>query len=129
MEYKAPPTFDEAKGELKNKIGKDSRAEITRNAFLEKLKKDYGVQVKKENIKPIYALVDTTIFMKGQTLNDTLIRKNLEEGIYKKGGLTYKRELSGMIKDGKLVTSRSRQYDELTQTMEDTIVVRDMVEG
>ena len=34
---------------------RDSRAEITRNAFLEKLKKDYGVQVKKENIKPIYA--------------------------------------------------------------------------
>ncbi|MBP6312790.1 MAG: peptidylprolyl isomerase [Flavobacteriales bacterium] len=129
MEYKAPPTFDEAKGELKNKIGKDSRAEITRNAFLQKLKKDYAVVVKNEDLKPIYALVDTTIFMKGQIENDTLIRKNLVEGVYKKGGLSYKRELSGMIKDGKLVTSRSRQYDELTQTMEDTIVVRDMVEG
>ena len=129
LEYKAPPTFDEAKGELKNKIGKDSRAEITRNAFLQKLKKDYAVQMKNENVKPIYALVDTTIFMKGQIENDTLIRKNLVEGAYKKGGLTYKRELSGMIKDGKLVTSRSRQYDELTQTMEDTVVVRDMVEG
>lgn len=129
MEYKAPPTFEEAKGELKNKIGKDSRADITRNAFLQKLKTDYGVQVKKENVKPLYALVDTTIFKKGLIENDTLIRKELVEGVYKKGGLSYKRELSGMIKDGKLVTSSSRQYDELTQTMEDTIVVRDMVEG
>ena len=48
------------------------------------IEKDYAVQMKNENIKPIYALVDTTIFMKGQIENDTLIRKNLVEGLIKK---------------------------------------------
>ncbi|MEZ4805965.1 MAG: peptidylprolyl isomerase [Flavobacteriales bacterium] len=129
LEYVPTPSFDAMKGELKNKIGRDSRAEITRKAFLDKLKKEYAVQVRAENLKPLYALVDTTIFKKGTSVTDTLIRKNLVEGKYTKGGLTYSRELSGMIKDGKMISARSRQYDEQTQTMEDTVLVRDVVDG
>lgn len=129
LDYQPVPTFDAAKGELKSKIGRDSRAEITRKAFLDKLKKDYGVKITKENLKPIYAMVDSTIFKKGTSTADTLVRKQVIEGPFTKGGLRYNRELSGMIKGGKLLSVRSKQYQEETQTLDDTVVVRDVTEG
>lgn len=46
-----------------------------------------------------------------------------------KGGLSYRRELVGAISGGRLIAVRSRQYDEMTQTMDDTVVVREVFEG
>lgn len=129
LEYQAPPTFDGAKGELKSKIGRDSRAEITRKAFLDNLKKEYGVKVQRENLKSVYALVDSTIFKKGTATTDTILRKEYKEGAFTRGGLRYTRELSGMIKNGRLINVRSKQYQDETQTMDDTVVVRDVTEG
>lgn len=45
---KSQPTFDEAKGELKKKIERDSRSEIAKSKLLEGIKKDYNY---KENVK------------------------------------------------------------------------------
>lgn len=129
LEYQPPPTFEAAKGELKSRIGRDSRAEITRKAFLDRLKKEYAVQVKSENVKPLYALVDSTIFKKGTATTDTILRKDLKEGPFTKAGIRYTRELSGMIKNGRLINARSKQYQEETQTLDDTVVVRDVIDG
>ncbi len=129
LERQDPPTFDAAKAELKTKIARDSRAEITRRAFLDKLKKEYGAKVEKKNLTAIHPLVNANIFKKGETFNDTLIRRNMQEGVYSKDGVTYDRELVGMIKGGKLINVRSRQYEEHTQTVDDTIVVRSISQG
>lgn len=45
---KAQPTFEEAKGELKKKIERDSRSEIAKSKLLEGIKKEYNY---KENLK------------------------------------------------------------------------------
>jgi len=129
LEHQPPPTFEAAKAELKNKIARDSRAEVTRKAFIEKLKKEYGVRVLAENLKPVHALVDTTIFKKGTAATDTLARRDVVEGPYRVGGVAYKRELTGVINGGRLIGAKSGQYDDLAQTMDDTMVVRNVMQG
>jgi peptidyl-prolyl cis-trans isomerase SurA len=129
LEFIPVPTFDQAKAELKTKIGRDSRAEITRKTFLDKLKREYGVVQQPENLKPLYALVDSTIFKKGTATTDTLRRSKVVEGPITKGNVRYTREVTGMFKNGQLISARNRQYDETTQTMEDTVVVRDVMVG
>ena len=129
LEYTPPPTFDGAKAELKSKIGRDSRAEITRKAFLDKLRKEYGVVINTKNLQPIVKLVDTTIFKKGTATTDTLIRRNLVVGPYMQGKVAYERELLGTVKNGRMVNARSREHDDMAQTMDDTVVVRNVMQG
>ncbi len=129
IEFQPTPTFEAAKGELKAKIARDSRAEITRKAFLDQLRQNYNVQEQRKNLKKVTALVDTTIFTKGTTLHDTIARRDLRMGEWTRGGLRYDRELVGMMHEGKMVGGRTRQYEELTHTMDDTVVVRDVARG
>ncbi len=129
IEIIPPPAYDAAKGELKSKIARDSRAEITRTAFLTRLKKDYGFVTYPKNLKAVYKLVDTTIFAKGNATTDTLQRKQVVEGPFVKGKVRYKRELAGALTGGKMLAVRSRPYEEMTQTMDDTVVVREVMEG
>ncbi len=129
LEKQAPPDFDGAKAELKNKISRDSRAEITRKVFIDRLRKEYGAVTYPKNMKGLYAMVDTSIFKKGTSESDTLVRKNVVEGPFVKNGSNYRREILGAISGGKLLNAKSRQYDEMTQTMDDTVVVRTIMEG
>ncbi|MFN3875616.1 MAG: peptidylprolyl isomerase, partial [Flavobacteriales bacterium] len=128
-----PPAFEQAKAELKTKIARDSRAEITRKAFMDRLRKEYGFVAYPKNIKPLYALLDTTVFKKGTSVTDTIIRKQFVEGPFMKGkgkkAVRYRRELAGAISGGRMLAARSRPYEEMTQTMEDTVVVREVMEG
>ncbi len=129
LEYKAPPTFDQAKGELKNKIGRDSRAEITKKAFLDKLKKEYRYTPTLANLKAVYPLLDTTIFKKGTVIMDTLLRKDVVEGPFMRNKAMYDREINGVIQDGKLVNIRSRKYEDMVPGPADTVVVREIQRG
>lgn len=133
IEIIPPPGFEQAKSELKSKIARDSRAEITRKAFMAKLKREYDFVVFPGNVKQVYALVDTTIFKKGTATTDTMLRKQMVEGVFVKGkgkkALRYRRELAGAISGGRMLAVRSRPYEEMTQTMDDTVVVRDLMEG
>jgi peptidyl-prolyl cis-trans isomerase SurA len=129
LEYTPPPSFDGAKAELKTKISRDSRAEITRRAFLEKLRMDYGVVVRTKNLKPVYALVDTSIFKKGTATTDTIVRSKFVEGPVMIGKFRYQRELMGMMKNGRIINVKSREYDDMPHTVDDTLVVRNVMEG
>lgn len=129
LEKQPLATFDASKSELKNKISRDSRAEITQKVFIERLRKEYGYTSYPKNVKAIHALVDTNVFKKGSSVSDTLLRKDVIEGPFEAKGMKYRRELLGAIEGGKMVNVKSRQYDEMTQTMDDTVVVRTIMEG
>jgi peptidyl-prolyl cis-trans isomerase SurA len=129
LEYKAPPTFDEAKGDLKAKISRDSRAEITRKKFLADLKMQYAYKADGKAVKALLPLLDTTIFRKGTVVTDTLLRKDVTEGLVMHNGMRYRREINGTMQAGKLVNIRSRKHDEIKQAPTDTVVVRDVQEG
>jgi len=129
LEKQPVPAFDGAKSELKNKISRDSRAEITQKVFLERLRKDLGYTADIKNRKALIALIDTNVYKKGTSESDTLLRKNVAEGPYEIKGVRYRREILGAISAGKLLNAKSRQYDEMTQTMDDTVVVRSIMDG
>lgn len=129
LEYKAPPTFDEAKSDLKAKISRDSRAEITRQKFLNDLKTSYHLKSDPKMIKALLPLVDTTIFKKGTTLADTLIRKDVVEGPITIKGQKFRRSITGTITNGKLVNVRSKKNEDIKPQPTDTVVVRDEQEG
>ncbi|MEZ4739574.1 MAG: peptidylprolyl isomerase [Flavobacteriales bacterium] len=129
LEKQPLPTYDAAKAELKNKISRDSRAEITRKVFLDRLRKEYAYTPYTKNLKKVVAMVDTNAFKKGTSVTDTLIRKNVEEGPFEKGGAQYRREVLGALQGGRLMSAKSKQYDEMTQTLDDTVVVRTVMEG
>ena len=129
LEKQEPATFEASRSELKNKISRDSRAEITRKVFMEKLKKDYSFMEYPNNLKKVVAMVDTNIFKKGSSVSDPLIRRNVAEGSFIKDGATYRRELLGAMSGGRLLNVKSRQYEEMTQTLDDTVVVRTIMEG
>lgn len=61
IDYRDIRSFDEMKSQLKAKVGKDVRSELTRKSFLNKMKKEYGFTSFEENIKAAEALVDTSI--------------------------------------------------------------------
>ncbi|MEZ4756827.1 MAG: peptidylprolyl isomerase [Flavobacteriales bacterium] len=129
LDYTPPTSFEAARNELKTKIARDSRSERTRQVFLDRLKKEYGYVAYPANLKKVTALLDTNVFRKGVAVNDTTLRRQFVEGAFTKDGLNYRRELVGAISGGRLIAARSRQYDEMAQTMDDTVVVREIFEG
>lgn len=129
LEYKAPPTYDEAKADLKAKISRDSRAEITRQKFLADLKGGYKYKADSKALVALYSFIDSTIFKKGASLSDTLLRKEVVEGTVVHDGMKYHREINGTVQMGKVVNIRSRKHDELKPSPDDTVVVRDTHEG
>lgn len=128
-----PPSYDQAKAELKTKIARDSRAEITRKAFMERLRKEYEYTTYPANLKKVIAMVDTSVFKKGTATTDTMLRKQYVEGPFVKGkgrqAVRYRRELAGAISGGRMLAAKSRPYEEMTQTLDDTVVVREVMEG
>ena len=129
LEKQPVASFEASKVELKNRISRDSRAEITQKAFITRLRSEYGYTSYPKNVSAVIALVDTNVFKKGTSVSDTLLRRNATEGPLEMKGVKYRRELLGAIKDGRLLNVKSRQYDEMTQTMDDTVVVRTIMEG
>ena len=129
LEYKAPPTYDEAKADLKQRISRDSRAEITRQKFIADLKNTYHFKADDKALKALYPLVDSTIFRKGTVITDTLLRKEVVEGPIMHNGMKYRREINGTMQNGKVVNIRNRKHDEMKTSPEDTVVVRDVQEG
>ncbi|MCB0782301.1 MAG: peptidylprolyl isomerase [Flavobacteriales bacterium] len=129
LEYKPPPSFEQARPELKAKIAKDSRAEVTRQAFLARLLQEYGYVPYTGNLKAVSALLDSNFFKKGTVLMDTLLRSDLQEGEFEREGGPYRRELTGQLVGGQLVNVRSRRYDDLEHAPTDTVIVRDVHMG
>jgi len=59
---KQKPDEETARTELKTRIGRDSRASISQDVVLNRLKNEYNFKEFKENLEPFYQLVDSTIF-------------------------------------------------------------------
>lgn len=129
LSYTPPPTFEQAKAELKNKISHDSRAEITRKKFLTDLRSEYHFKEYPKNLAAVEKALDGTVFMKGTILSDTLLRKDVGDGTVVRNGIKYVRTISGMIKDGKFVSSLTRKEDAPVPDPADTVIVRDTQRG
>ncbi|MCB0813080.1 MAG: hypothetical protein KDB87_07925, partial [Flavobacteriales bacterium] len=74
----------------------------------------------------VKGLVDASYFERGSVRMDTLIRKDLVEGEFMSDGRPMRRELTGVLVEGQLVNTRSRRYEDLAHSPQDTVVVRDV---
>ena len=72
------PEFDKIKGELTQKIKRDSRSQIITNAFTDKLKQKYSLVANKDAIAFFKSKVPKTIFTEGWQLDSTDISYNKE---------------------------------------------------
>lgn len=54
LEHKPIPSFKEMESEIRKKVSRDSRAEMTRKSFINKLKAEYGTSPNTKNLKPLY---------------------------------------------------------------------------
>jgi len=62
LEYRSVPSFDEMKAELRNKVSRDSRAEVTRTSMVAKLKKAYNFKIEEKNWAVVTKKADTSAF-------------------------------------------------------------------
>ena len=71
IEVKKPDDFEKSKNYLKNKIQKDSRANVTKKSFISKLKKDYKFKDYSNDLfKTLYTEIDSSIFSGEWTKNN-----------------------------------------------------------
>jgi peptidyl-prolyl cis-trans isomerase SurA len=54
LEYKPVPTFAESESEIRKKVSRDTRSDMTRQSFIRKLRTEYGTTVNPKSLKPIY---------------------------------------------------------------------------
>ena len=73
VERKSLPTFDAAKVDIKAKISRDSRADINKQSFIVKLKKEYKFIETPASLKKFYSKADSNLavsaFKKQETVN------------------------------------------------------------
>lgn len=78
LEYKPLASYEEMEPELKTRIAKDSRSELTRKTFVNSLKNEYNFKAFSKNLDPVLSTLDTNIFngewdaSKAAKLNKTL---------------------------------------------------------
>lgn len=62
IERKAPPTFEKSREEIKNKINRDTRSDLNRISFVNKLKKNYNFIENTKAVEMFFAGNDSAIF-------------------------------------------------------------------
>ena len=90
MDKKTLPTLEESRRELSKKVRRDSRAEITKTSFVNKLKNEYGASVSSrrlEALKVAAAKVDS-LFYPGHPL-DGVRRSELGRTLFSVAGKGY----------------------------------------
>ncbi len=90
LEFKPVPTFDEMAGEIRKKVSRDSRAEMTRNSFVSKLKAEYNVKPNVKSLKPLYKAVakDDSTFVDNYGIKVKKVKK-LNKPLFTLNNKTY----------------------------------------
>jgi peptidyl-prolyl cis-trans isomerase SurA len=74
IEAKGLGTYEEMRPELLAKVSDSQMTPVKKKLYLDKLKKEYSYSSNPQNLKKIYALIDSTIFT--GKWNDSLLRGN-----------------------------------------------------
>jgi peptidyl-prolyl cis-trans isomerase SurA len=70
---KTPPgSIEEVQADIKQRISRDSRSELSRKAVVERLKKEYKVKKHPKHLEPFYELVNDSVFTASWDYDKTL---------------------------------------------------------
>lgn len=89
VEKKTPGTFDEEKGDLKQKVEKDSRYQIAMDVVYNRIKKEYGFTEFADAKNDFYSVVNDSVF-KGKW--DPALARDLKKNLVKIGKNVYTQE-------------------------------------
>ena len=95
----APPSFEASRGGSSRRC-EDSRADITKSAFIARLRRSTVRNSSPEPGPRQEGLVDASYFERGSVHMDTLLRKDLVEGEFMSDGRPMRRELTGVLVEG-----------------------------
>ncbi|TVR40800.1 MAG: hypothetical protein EA394_07250 [Bacteroidia bacterium] len=62
LEKTTPPPFEDVHADLRNRIQRDERSQLSQQAVLKRLKNQYGFTENPEKLSELYEIVDATIF-------------------------------------------------------------------
>jgi len=62
IEKKGIASYDDVKGDIKNKVSRDARAEMSKSAVVSRLKKEYKFTPNQKNLSAFYKVVTDSIF-------------------------------------------------------------------
>jgi len=77
LEDKSIPPFEDQQSELKSKVSRDTRADVTRKSFINKMKAEYKFVEFKETLNKVIKAADTTIYEGYLTVNEKLLKEKL----------------------------------------------------
>lgn len=86
IERKPVPTFEQKKNELKTQIARDSRAEVSKNSMISRIKKDYGFVDYPKNKDAFIAKLDSSL-VKGEWKPEKL--NNSKNNLFTLAGKNY----------------------------------------
>lgn len=89
LEKKPVPTFEEKKNELKTQVSRDSRAEISKNSMINRIKQEYNFKEFPKNKDAFVNAIDTSI-LSGEWNADNV--KGLNKPLFNIGTVTYNQE-------------------------------------
>lgn len=96
IDWKKPPLFDEIKDNLKQRVNKDQRSEVNKQAVIDRVKKENGFK-DLGAISAFYSLADSTL-LQGKWTPDTT--KITSKGLFVLGGKTYsQKDFANYVRD------------------------------
>lgn len=89
LEYRPVASFEDSQAELRKKVSRDSRAELTKSSFLKKLRTQYGTEVNSKSLKCIYKAADhDSAFVNNNSIEVKKLKK-LETELFRIDGKSY----------------------------------------
>ncbi|MFM1932990.1 MAG: hypothetical protein RL226_2293 [Bacteroidota bacterium] len=89
IDYRPVASFEDSEAEIRKKVSRDSRADLTKASFLAKLRKQYGTTINAKALKPIYkAAAQDSAFSGGNTLEVKKLKK-LNKQLFSVDGSVY----------------------------------------
>ena len=86
LDRKEIDTFENLYPEIKNRVSRDPRSNLSKEVFIDRIKKEYNFTEELNNLKPFYTIVDDSIFS-GKWQLETA--KNLNDFLFKLADKTY----------------------------------------
>lgn len=125
IEYKPLESYEEMLPELKSKVTKDSRSELTRTSFINKLKVEYGFKEYPKNLPAVYSVLDTNYY---NGTWDVSKASKLNKPLFDLDGKTYgQQDFVSYLQDNQRKTRREFKTmaelggDQYTRFVEETV--------
>lgn len=128
LEYRPVPEFDAVEQQLRSKVSRDSRSDITKQSFITKLKKEYGVSPSTKVLKPIYKAAAEDSAFAGDNGITVKKMKKLNKELFSIDGKTYTAKDFYDYLNGKRIRKRDLSAEALINRELDAFIERELMD-